>query len=179
MIAVNHPLASRCERGFRSVATAAGIVLAATFATTFQTRAQDASFGCKVLLCAAAAAPGWSGIPYCVPVMQELFRQLARGRGWPVCQEGRASSLGYDPYLPCPAGLAPTQTSDDQTSVVNENGPLCTDLSKPQQTCGSGHDASCRTTYPSVPRVARPDPNYVDIDTANGAQRFYFSLRGY
>src|SRR5271168_2383035 len=26
--------------------------------------AQDASFGCKVLLCAAAATPSWSGIPY-------------------------------------------------------------------------------------------------------------------
>lgn len=41
--------------------------------------AQDASFGCKVLLCAAASAPSWSGIPYCVPVMQALFRQLANG----------------------------------------------------------------------------------------------------
>lgn len=179
MIAVNLPLAPRCECSFRLVQTAVGIVLAATFAMTSETRAQEAAFGCKVLLCAAATAPGWSGVPYCVPVMQELFRQLARGRAWPVCQEGRASSLGYDPHLPCPAGLTPTQTNEDQTSVVNENGPLCTDLSKPQQTCGSGHDASCRATYPSIPRVARPDPNYVDIDTANGIQRFYSSLRGY
>jgi hypothetical protein len=53
-------------------------------------RAQDASFGCKVLLCAAATAPGWPGIPYCVPVMQTLFRQLAKGGGWPSCPEGNA-----------------------------------------------------------------------------------------
>ena len=179
MTAVNLPLAPRRERSFRSVQTAVGIVLAATFAMTFETRAQDASFGCKVLLCAAATAPGWSGIPYCVPVMQELFRQLARGRGWPVCQEGRASGPGYEPFLPCSIGLTPTEPSEDQTPVSNQKGALCTDLSKPQQICGTGDDAACRTTYPSVPRVARSDPNYVDIETASGAQRFYFSLRGY
>ncbi len=57
--------------------------------------AQDASFGCKVLLCAAATAPSWSGIPYCVPVMQQLFRQLAKGGGWPACPDGQTSGLGH------------------------------------------------------------------------------------
>ena len=66
--------------------------------------AEDASFGCKVLLCAAAAAPSWSGIPYCVPVMQQLFTQLAKGDGWPTCAQGSASPVGYQPYDACPAG---------------------------------------------------------------------------
>ena len=64
--------------------------------------AQDASFGCKVLLCAAAATPSWSGIPYCVPVMRQLFTQLANGDGWPTCSQGDASPVGYPPRsVPC------------------------------------------------------------------------------
>ena len=49
------------------------------------TQAQDASFGCKVLLCAMSTNPSWSGVPYCVPVMNQLFSQLAVGGSWPVC----------------------------------------------------------------------------------------------
>lgn len=142
-------------------------------------RAQDASFGCKVLLCAAASAPGWSGIPYCVPVMQTLFRQLAKGGGWPSCSEGNASGLGYEPYQACPAGLTAAQPAADGGGVSPaENGSLCADLAKPQQVC-SGGDGGCATTYPTTPRDPRSDPYYVDINTANGTQRFYFSLQGY
>jgi len=137
--------------------------------------AQDASFGCKVLLCAAATAPGWSGVPYCVPVMQTLFRQLAKGGGWPSCPEGNASGPGYEPYQACPAGLTPVQPGSDGGVGVSAapNGNLCADLSKPQQTC------SGTTTYPATARDPRSDPYYVDISTANGTQRFYFSLQGY
>ncbi len=142
--------------------------------------AQDASFGCKVLLCAAASAPGWPGIPYCVPVMQTLFRQLAKGGGWPSCAEGNASGPGYEPYQACPAGLTPVQSGADGGAGISKtpNGNLCADLSKPQQVC-SGGDGGCTTTYPTTARDPRSDPYYVDISTANGTQRFYFSLQGY
>ncbi|KIZ46700.1 MULTISPECIES: hypothetical protein [Nitrobacteraceae] len=143
-------------------------------------RAQDASFGCKVLLCAAASVPGWSGIPYCVPVMQTLFRQLAKGGGWPSCPEGNASGVGYEPYQACPAGLTPVQSAPDGVLGLSAapNGDLCADLSKPQQVCADG-DGGCSTTYPTTARDPRSDPYYVDISSANGSQRFYFSLRGY
>lgn len=143
-------------------------------------RAQDASFGCKVLLCAAASAPGWSGIPYCVPVMQTLFRQFAKGGGWPACSEGHASGLGYEPYQACAVGLTPMQSSSDGGASLtpSADGDLCADLSKPQQVC-SGGDGGCAMTYPTTAREPRTQPNYVDISTANGVQRFYFSLRGY
>lgn len=142
--------------------------------------AQEASFGCKVLLCAAATAPGWSGIPYCVPVMQTLFRQLAKGGGWPSCPEGNAGGLGYEPYQACPAGLTPAQAGTDGAVGISAapNGNLCVDLSKPQQVC-SGGDGGCTTTYPTTARDPRSDPYYVDISTANGTQRFYFSLQAY
>ncbi len=147
-----------------------------------EARGQDASFGCKVLLCAAASAPSWSGIPYCVPVMQTLFSQLAHGVAWPTCAQGNAGSLGYEPYMPCPVGMTAMQsgTGDSQNLVPSANGGLCADTSKPQESCtGSGGDASCQTTYPTVLRQVRSEPNYVDISTANGTQRFYFSLGGY
>lgn len=143
--------------------------------------AQDASFGCKVLLCAAATAPSWSGIPYCVPVMQQLFRSLARGGSWPTCPEGNAGGLGFEPYFPCPAGTTSMQRTggDSDALVPAPNGDLCADTSKPRRGCDGGDHGSCETTYPTTPRQARTEPNFVDISTANGAQRFYFSLRGY
>ncbi|HZX84490.1 MAG TPA: hypothetical protein VFF19_13060, partial [Reyranella sp.] len=135
--------------------------------------AQDASFGCKVLLCAAATAPGWSGIPYCVPVMQQLFRSLAHGGSWPTCPEGNAGRLGFEPYFPCPGGTTPMQRTggDSDALVPAPNGDRCADTSKPRRGCHSGDDGSCETTYPTTPRQARTEPNYVDISTANGAQR--------
>lgn len=144
-------------------------------------QAQDASFGCKVLLCAAASAPAWSGIRYCVPVMQTVFRQLAKGGGWPSCPEGNASGLGYEPYQACPAGLTPVQSESDGAAGVSaaSNGNLCADLSKPQQVCSGGGGGGCATTYPTSARDPRSEPYFVDISTAHGTQRFYFSLQGY
>ncbi|WP_236846832.1 MULTISPECIES: hypothetical protein [unclassified Bosea (in: a-proteobacteria)] len=141
--------------------------------------AQDASFGCKVLLCSAATSPGWPSVPYCVPVMQTLFRILAKGGSWPSCPEARTGGLGYEAYQTCPAGQTPVQPSDDAAATPTEasNGNLCADLSKPQQDCST--DAGCRTRYPTTPRAIRSEPHFVEITTANGVQRFYFSLQGY
>ena len=158
------------------------VALAALVVAAAPARAQDASFGCKVLLCAAASAPGWSGIPYCVPVMTSLFDQLANGGSWPDCPEGHASGLGFEPYLPCPTGMTAMANAPNgaQGLVANPNGNLCADTSKPIETCAPANQGGlCQTTYPTVPRKARGEPYYVDITTANGVQRFYFSLQGY
>ncbi len=77
--------------------------IAAIVATSSPCRAQDADFGCKVLLCAAASNPGWSGIAYCVPVMNQLFSILNSGGAWPSCPQANASGLAFKPYLACPA----------------------------------------------------------------------------
>ena len=39
--------------------------------------------GCLVLLC--FAAPSWRAIPQCVPAIQQVLRDLARGRPFPTC----------------------------------------------------------------------------------------------
>jgi len=144
--------------------------------------AQDASFGCKVLLCAAATAPSWSGIPYCVPVMTQLFRMLARGRPWPTCPEGNAGGLGYDPYLPCPQpGVPYSPPSEGSGYVTDPNGSLCADPARIARECvSSGENGpSCDQASLMTPRPQRAEPNYVDITTGGQTTRFYFSLRGY
>lgn len=160
---------------------AAGVTLGMSLAPAVAP-AQEASFGCKVLLCAAATAPSWSGIPYCVPVMQQLFRQLAKGGGWPSCPEGQTSGLGHEPYLPCPTGWTPAESAtarENAPAISTPNGGFCIDLSKPSRDCASGSESGCQISYPRQPRQVRDEPYYADIATANGQQRFYFALRGY
>ena len=144
-------------------------------------RAQDASFGCKVLLCAAASAPSWSGIPYCVPVMRDLFRQLAHGGAWPTCAEGQASGLGYEPYFPCPAGTIAMRASGDLLALVPfADGNLCVAASNQSRGCfGRNYAGLCPASAPTVAREPRSEPNYVDISSGRGVRRFYFSRRGY
>lgn len=156
-------------------------------------QAQDASFGCKVLLCAAAVSPSWSGIPYCVPVMTQLFRQLARGGSWPNCAEGGANSgLGYEPYHACPGGtFAYTATSGGGDRATygawtqDPNGEFCADPVQLSQNTGSDCNSdncpiTTRPSYTPSPRPRRDDPYYVDLTpTGQATSRFYFSLRGY
>ena len=164
-------------------------------------KAEDASFGCKVLLCAAATVPNWSGIPYCVPVMQTLFRQLAKGRGWPVCSEGNASSPGYEPFQPCQSGLPyqltqstassssdGTNQSSQPTYVADANGSVCIDTAVSGNagcliaSTDRGGNSQCSplpASYIPAPRTARQNPYFVDITPKNAsASRFYFSLTG-
>lgn len=160
-----------------SVAAMGSLVSAAPSAV-----AQDASFGCKVLLCAAATAPSWSGIPYCVPVMTQLFRMLARGRPWPTCPEGNAGGLGYEPYLPCPApGLPYSLAGEGGGYVPDANGGLCADPARIARECVSSGDngSSCDQASLMTPRPQRAEPNYVDITSGGQTTRLYFSLRGY
>jgi hypothetical protein len=159
-------------------------------------RAQDASFGCKVLLCAAAVSPSWSGIPYCVAPMTQLLRSLARGGGWPSCPEGNTGGLGYQPYLACPVGAQSySQARTDMetgsggnpnggatTYVVDPNGGLCLNPSDIPASCaasGAGSDACAAESVAvaSVGRSANPDPYFVDIAPQNSTPfRFFFNL---
>ena len=170
--------------------------------------AQDALFGCKVLLCAAAATPSWSGIPYCVPVMEQLFTQLAKGGSWPSCAQGDASPVGYQPYAACPVGSAPVAVN--QVNASGRSGDAATTYSPSASgsECGAptlmqtGSSEGCDGAYVGgvsmttnyrvgakvwfggqcvalQPRATSTTPYYVDITTANGISRFAFSLQGY
>ena len=183
--------------------------VAAPIALSHAASAQDAPFGCKVLLCAAATAPSWSGIPYCVPVMQQLFTQLAKGDPWPSCPEANASPVGYQPYGDCPAGEIPIAVTETNGSGRDGSDLAATYSANPiGGFCGvpiktpTGNAASCAGAYVSgvesvvnertdttietggqcyalSARPRNPTPYYVDITTANGVTRFSFSLAGY
>ena len=142
--------------------------------------ADDASFGCKVLLCAAASAPGWSGIPYCVPVMHQLFSDLAKGHPWPSCPEGgETSGISYDPYLPCPEGTVAgaTMMGGHNSSggwTASPQGPECGKFVRP---IGGHLNNSSDFEVVTTPRPRRDDPYNVVI-TPKGAAPItvWFSL---
>jgi hypothetical protein len=144
--------------------------------------AQDASFGCKVLLCAAVSTPSWSGIPYCVPPMTQLFKQLAMGKPWPVCSEGKASGLGHEPYEPCPSGMVSVRNNDEGHYITDERGGQCTALvveNDPrfkELNCESGH--ACIDPNALEARKAREKPYYVDLAYGGQTKRFWFNLYG-
>ena len=172
---VNHRLAPLPRVRQTCLPSALAALLTLAPVNVGEASAQDASFGCKVLLCAAAVAPGWAAIPYCVPVMQELFRQLALKRPWPVCVEASKSGIGYEPRPPCPADMSPVQGVDGASL---QDDDVCAELSQ-RQVFGSAKDASCWTTCPTLASPARSVLNFVDRSTSAGAQRFYSPVRRY
>lgn len=144
--------------------------------------AQDASFGCKVLLCAAAVQPSWQGISYCVPVMQELFAGMRKGRGWPTCGEANASAPGYEPYHPCPSGSSES-TIEAGRVVASWSGNVCARPRSSGSTCVGASDADCSVAerFEITPRLQRAEPYFVDIGRGAGEgsapTRFWFYLQ--
>ena len=74
--------------------------------------------GCKVLLC--FAAPSWRSIPECVPTINQVLRDLARGRPFPTCgMSGPANSASHQ------WSSAPTYCPPQYTRVFDgESGPI-------------------------------------------------------
>ena len=68
--------------------------------------------GCLVLLC--FAAPNWSAIPQCVPPIQQVLRDLARGRPFPSCSMSGAGNNASHKWSSAPAYCPPqyTRTSE-------------------------------------------------------------------
>ena len=151
------------------------------------TRAQ--SFGCKVLLCSAASNPSWSGIPYCVPVMEQLFHDLSKGDPWPSCPEGGSESpISYQPYygMSCPTGSEPgsmvTASSGKDGSATSweasANGGLCGKQVWVQADMQSGQESGYQIA--TTPRPRRSDPYNVTITPTGGTPtQLWFSLSGY
>lgn len=71
----------------------------------FGAPAMASDYGCRVLLCLANPA-GPTAVAQCVPPINQLWRDLARGRAFPSCDQARpayaAQSTTY--YDPCPQG---------------------------------------------------------------------------
>ena len=74
--------------------------------------------GCKVMLC--LAAPSWRAIPECVPTINQLHRDLARGKPFPVCSMAGAGNSANNDWA-----SAPTNCPPQYTRVFDgESGPI-------------------------------------------------------
>jgi hypothetical protein len=98
--------ASKSNMSPSIVMHAAGLWLAALIALVpTPARAVD---GCLVLLC--LAAPSWRAIPQCVPPVQQLFRDLARGKPFPTCRMSGAGNSANHAWSNAPAFCPPQYT---------------------------------------------------------------------
>lgn len=64
--------------------------------------------GCEVLLC--LAAPSWRAIPQCVPPIQQLLRDLARGKAFPTCAMAGAGNASSHAWASAPDFCPPPYT---------------------------------------------------------------------
>jgi hypothetical protein len=74
--------------------------------------------GCKVLLC--LAAPSWRSIPECVPTINQLHRDLARGKPFPSCSMAGAGNSANNMWASTPSNCPPQYTR----VFESESGPI-------------------------------------------------------
>ncbi|WP_342585784.1 hypothetical protein [Xaviernesmea rhizosphaerae] len=155
---------------------AAAALLAASFPIA-SAKAQDADWGCQVLLCAASSAPSWHQIPYCVPPMTKLIAAMARPHfSWPICPGAGTGAPGFERYEACPTGFKVDYSSKGGDNNWNREPDLCM---KKVNRCGQGFNYdhnSCMETI-TRPRPLRAQPFYFDIPQQSGKpKRFWFDL---
>jgi hypothetical protein len=135
-----------------------------------------------VVLLALATNPSWAGLPYCGPVMNQLFSTLNSGGPWPKCGAANISPVGYIPRRACPSGssaMSLTSSSSGSFYAANSGDDYCAE-SLPTS---SGARGGCRNAAQSESqclaisaRPANPTPYFVDITTAAGVRQFRFAL---
>ncbi|MBY5639841.1 hypothetical protein HFO39_34740 [Rhizobium leguminosarum] len=171
-----------------SALTAAAIGLPAIGA-----KAEDASWGCQVLLCAASKNPSWHGVAYCVPPMTKLIAAMKEpGFSWPICHEANAGKPGRENYEDCPAGTTVGYSSqgdggwrgepDRCTKMVDVcHSPIERNANARQsgmtmgRSFGNGLDGCIQQI--ATPRPRRADPYFFDIPNDQGMkERFWFNL---
>jgi hypothetical protein len=161
-------------------------------------RAQDASFGCKILLCVASQNPSWQGVSYCVPPVLKLLsiRKVHPGY-WPACPEAGTHKPGYAEYEDCPAGMTAATIGDSSSHGGNMRNTAvcakpvqvaCTTLFNRSRHFGNidylkgdqfRRDGNTCMTTEIIPRPKRKDPYYFDIRNkeTGSVARYYFNLR--
>ena len=145
-------------------------------------KAEDAEWGCQVLLCAASKNPSWHGVPYCVPPMRKLITAMSKpGFSWPICHEAKSRKPGHETYEDCPAGTTVGYSSAGGDNNWRGEPDQCI---KTVNVCGtSGHyfnsnrDGESCIQQVATPRPRRADPYYFDIPNEDGGkERFWFNL---
>jgi hypothetical protein len=111
------PSASLTHRVNACLAGAASAVLIA-MALLLAPTAARAVDGCQVLLC--FAAPSWRSIPQCVPPINQVLHDLARGKPFPTCNMAGAGNSASHAWASAPSYCPPQYTR----VFDGENGPV-------------------------------------------------------
>ncbi len=183
-------------RHLKLAAIGVATILSALAGNSRTAVAQGASFGCKVLLCAASQNPSWHGVSYCVPPMTKLIaiREVHPGY-WPICAETGTGKPGRQNYQDCPEGWTETMLQ----STAGRNGadrgrPGCrrqvsvecprsrggrnsaSNINQISRSVTDGH-VQCLQTE-TMARHPRTDPHFFDIqDKSTGKiSRHWFNL---
>jgi hypothetical protein len=187
------------------MAFAAGII-AGLASTSQPTHAEEAEWGCQILLCAASQSPSWHGVPYCVPPMKRLINAMSKPHfSWPICHAANSGKPGLQEYEDCPAGMTPAAAPNGRDNVGFGDTELrqcikvvnqCRDRSAFQRQYGNDSEnarngitlapiqddrdnwtgGGCEVKV-SRPRPRRADPYFFDIPDDNGAKkRVWFNL---
>lgn len=172
---------------------AAIIVGSASAPSVTPANAEDASWGCQVLLCAASQNPSWHGVPYCVPPMTKLIAAMKEpGFSWPICHEANAGKPGHETYDDCPAGTTVGYSSQRDNGWRGEPDQciktvdMCRSPSRPEVYAGLkgttvrhifGREGDSCIEQIATPRPRRADPYFFDIPNGKGVkERFWFDL---
>lgn len=136
-------------------------------------KADDAPWGCQIILCAASQSPSWHGVPYCVPPMRKLITAMAEpGFSWPICPNAGTGKPGFERYDDCPDGYSPTRdANDDHSSALSKC--IARDIR-----CRETRDGNDRCSARRIiDRPKRSEPWYFDIpQTGGGTARVWFDL---
>jgi hypothetical protein len=172
----------------------AAIMIGSAFAApVMPAKAEDASWGCHVLLCAASQNPSWRGVPYCVPPMSRLIAAMKEpGFSWPICHEANTGKPGHEIYDDCPVGTTVGYSSQGDNGWRGEPDQCIKTVDVCRSPGQRGSDAGLRGTVIrrsfgdrgdscveqiATPRPRRADPYFFDIPNDSGAkQRFWFNL---
>ncbi|MBY5706765.1 hypothetical protein HFO38_29285 [Rhizobium leguminosarum] len=170
------------------------VMLGSAFAPPIMpAKAEDASWGCQVLLCAASQNPSWHGVPYCVPPMTKLIAAMKEpGFSWPICHEANAGKPGHETFDDCPAGTTAGYSSQGDNGWRGEPDQCIKKVDVCRSPSQRGSEAGLKGTVISrsfgdrgdscieqiaTPRPPRADPYFFDIPNDQGVkQRFWFNL---
>lgn len=172
---------------------AAGLFGAAYGFSAASAKAEDVSWGCQVLLCAASQNPSWHGVPYCVPPMTRLIAAMSKpGFSWPVCHEAKAGKPGYEIYEDCPVGTTVGYSTQGDNGWRGEPDQCVETVNvcrSPNQRAANaasagltinrrfGGDGENCIQQIATPRPRRTNPWFFDIPNDEGVkERFWFDL---
>lgn len=162
------------RRGFRMFLSIPKIVLSgclsmATYSVCV-TKSYADNWACEVLLCLSNPG-GPTEFAECRPPIHRLWKHLAKGRSFPVCNGVgfRASRPGYEPHY-CDAGYRLIQRTNDRGREVT-----CISLRPIPVRGQSCKSLSTCTVFQLKPPHLRERPRFVDV-TIDGhmSQRVWF-----